>query len=396
MSTPFDLLIFGQRKIAATAGSSLKQETLTKIRLRIVQQVYNDRRLVYRNRVETNRRNLVLSTIENAHKREQAVQRTQKENVLTDLKQEKYTIDSCLALLPSYEPIDLTEPKDAYRFGVRVQSAGPHVRSRAPEIHSASIRSNRENNQSRAKSAAAHPRSHTAPVHISYHDNIENDDEEMSTSISRITSSKISNGRLTSAISNADLLQHSLESPTDNPDIITSSISPPMHRITWPVRLKVFALQNEDETRQQFLNWLAEKRKNKRRESTKQYFDLELERKYQESIRRRKEIESFITPDIIEEHIINDPIFARRYRQLQLAIRAGKVPNYDPKDHELNIIMTKSKIERVRTALITAKQSQIKNFYQNQQRINNAILSKRIEIFLKHLAEFNEEHEQQI
>ncbi|CAF0875206.1 unnamed protein product [Rotaria sp. Silwood1] len=396
MSAPFDLLILSQQKIAAAAGPSPSRETLNKVRLRIIQQVFNERRLVCRNRVETNRRNLVLSTIEHAHQREQATQRTQKENILTELKQEKYVIDSCLALLPSYEPIDLTKPKDFYRFGVRVQSAAPHVRSRVPEIHSNSIRSNRENNQTRAKSALIAPRSHTAPIQTVDHEDIESDDETISTSTSRITSSKSSHDRITSAISSIDIPQHLSELPTNNSDIIPPSIPSSIHRITWPVRLKVFALQSEDEARQQFLNWLAEKRKTKRKESIKQYYDLELQRKYQESIRRRKEIESFVTPDIIEEHIRNDPIFAKRYRQLQLAIRTGKVPNYDPKDHDTNIIMTKSKIDRVRTALITAKKSRIKDFYRNQQLINDAILSERVENFLKNLTEFNQQQEQQI
>ncbi|CAF2503868.1 unnamed protein product [Rotaria sp. Silwood2] len=395
MSAPFDLLIFGQRKINAAAGSSPSQETLTKVRLRIIQQVFNERRLVCRNRVEANRRNLILSTIENAHKREQATQRAQKENILTELKQEKYVIDSSLALSPSYEPVDLSTPKDLYRFGTRLQSAGPHVRSRAPEIHSDLTRSNRENNQSRAKSASVLPRSHTAPLQTVHHEDIESDDEAISTSVSCITSNKSSHSRATPAVSSTNIPQHSPELPTNNPDTITPSVQSTMHRITWPIRLKVFALQNEDEARQQFLNWLAEKRKTKK-ESIKKQFDLELQQQYQESIRRRKELEAFVTPDIIEEHIINDSVFAKRYRQLQLAVRTGKVPNYDPKDRDINIIMTKSKIERVRTALITAKQSRIKNFYRNQQIINDAILSERVETFLKRLAEFNQEQVQEI
>ena len=104
----------------SAAGSSPTQQTLTKVRLRIVQQVYNNRRVVYRNRVETNRRNLLLSTIERAHNREEAIQRVQKHNVLADLKQKDAVVDSSFAFTQSYEPIDLTEPKDLYRFGVRV------------------------------------------------------------------------------------------------------------------------------------------------------------------------------------------------------------------------------------------------------------------------------------
>jgi hypothetical protein len=57
--------------------------------------------------------------------------------------------------------------------------------------------------------------------------------------------------------------------------------------------------------------------------------------------------------------------------------------------------MTKSKIERARSALITAKQSQIKTYYRNQQNINDTNLSKRIESFLKRLAKLKEEQEHQ-
>jgi hypothetical protein len=121
MTTPtFDLLLFGRQKLAAAAGSNPSQKTLTKVRLRIVHQVFNNRRVVYRNRVAANRQNLLLSTIENAHHREQATQRIQKHHVLAGLKGTNLLVDSCLTLLPSYQPIDITEPKDLYRFGVRV------------------------------------------------------------------------------------------------------------------------------------------------------------------------------------------------------------------------------------------------------------------------------------
>ena len=44
--------------------------------------------------------------------------------------------------------------------------------------------------------------------------------------------------------------------------------------------------------------------------------------------------------------------------------------------------------------LITAKQSKIKNFYRDQQRINDAILSKRIDTFLKRLAKLKEQEQE--
>jgi hypothetical protein len=117
---------------------------------------------------------------------------------------------------------------------------------------------------------------------------------------------------------------------------------------------------------------------------------LILKKKYRESIRRRKEIESFVTPEIIEEHQSNDPVFAKRYRQLKLAIRAGKTPTYDSNDREIHVTTNKSKIERTRTALITAKQNKIKSFYQNQQKINDDKLSKRVDSFLKPLTTFKQ------
>ena len=160
--------------------------------------------------------------------------------------------------------------------------------------------------------------------------------------------------------------------------------------------MKVFAVQDEEEARRQFLAWRTEQLKVKARRSSKQFLDLELERQYQESIRRRKEIEAFVTPDLIEEHRKNDPVFAKRYRQLKTAVRAGGTPNYDPSDHDIVITMNKSKIERARTALVTAKQSKLKNFYRNQQMINDANLSKRIDTFLNRLAKLKEEQEQYV
>jgi len=50
MATPsFDLLLVGRGRIASVAGTAPTQQTLTKARLRIVQQVFNNRRVVYRN-----------------------------------------------------------------------------------------------------------------------------------------------------------------------------------------------------------------------------------------------------------------------------------------------------------------------------------------------------------
>jgi len=283
-----------------------------------------------------------------------------------------------------------------------VQSAVAHVRSRTPGNRSNLARSTDASIQSRAKSASTIFRPFTAPLQTfsqeyTSHEETESDDEILPISDSCVASAKCSNDpRPISAVSSSIHSQHSHDLSLDNPDITTSSIPRAGPRITWPIKIKVFALQDEDETRQQLLTWRADQRKTKSRRLSKQFFDLQLENKYKESIRRRKEIETFITPELIEEHQFNDPIFAKRYRQLKLAVRGGKIPKYDPNDQEIHITMNKSKIERTRTALITAKQTKIKNFYQNQQKINDENLSKRIDTFLKHLASLKQEQEEEI
>lgn len=285
--------------------------------------------------------------------------------------------------------------RDDHCYFIQIQSAAPNTRSRAPGIRSDLARPDRDNAQSRAKSASSVSRPFTAPLQTFYQDDTESDDETIPISVSRITSGKRSNDYPTSAVSSSVFSQNSLDLNLTKTDNITPSVPSASHRITWPVSLKVFALQDEDEARQQFLAWRAEQRKTRPRHQSKQYLDIELERKYQESIRRRIQIESFVTPDLVEEHSINDPVFAKRYRQLQLAVRAGKVPIYDPADREINIIMNKKKMERARTALMTATQSKIKNFYRDQQKINDTILSKRIDTFLKRLSKLKQEQEQE-
>ncbi len=233
-------------------------------------------------------------------------------------------------------------------------------------------------------------------LYIDHEDTESEDDEGIPISDSRVISDKHSNDRLTSGVPNSIVSHQSSDLPFDNPNLTASNgslSSPSNHRITWPVKIKVFALQDEDEHRQQFLAWRADQRKTKQRHSSKQFYDLDLEKKYRESIRRRKEIDSFVTPEIIEEHQLNDPVFAKRYRQLKLAIRAGKTPIYDPNDGEIRVTMNKAKDKRIRTALITAKQTRMKNFYENQQKINDAKLSKRVDSFLKRLSIFKQEQE---
>jgi hypothetical protein len=267
-------------------------------------------------------------------------------------------------------------------------------------------RPTRENLSPHVKSASKTHRPLTAPLQTlsgeSYidHEDAESDDDDevVPISDSRLTLAKQqSTDRLTSGTSNSSLSRQSSDLPFDNLNLITSNIqSPPSnYRITWPVQIKVFALQDENEQRQQLLAWRANLRKTEPRRSSKQFLDRDLEKKYRESIRRRREIESFVTPEIIEEHQLNDPAFAKRYRQLKLAIRVGKTPIYDPNDREIHVTANKSKIERTRTALITAKQNKTKNFYQNQQKINDAKLSKRVDGFLKRLATFKQHAEKE-
>ncbi len=282
---------------------------------------------------------------------------------------------------------------------IQVQSATGHYPSRLPGIHSSYSRTNGDRSQSRAKSVSTLSRPYTAPLQTLYeqqNDN-ESDDEVIPISISRLTSGKQSVDRSSSVISSSVLSQHPVDLNVNNDDpTSTSIISSASHRITWPIKLKVFALQDEDESRKQYLAWRAEQRKSKLRRSSKTFFDIELEKKYQQSIRRREEIDAFLTPELIEEHKIDDPIFAKRYRQLKLAVRSGKLPTYDPSDCEININMSKSRIERARSALITAKQSKIKSYYRNQQNLNDTNLSKRINVFLERVKKLKEEHEDQV
>lgn len=262
-----------------------------------------------------------------------------------------------------------------------MQSAALEVRSRAP----GGIHSTHGNTTLRAKSTSGLSRPVTAPLPTLFSDEFlidredaeHDDDEVIPLCPSRLTSAtQHSNGRVKSAVSSAVVSRPSSS-----------------HRITWPVTLKVFALQDEDESRQQFLAWSADQRKTKSRRSSKQRYDLELEQKYHQSVRRRREIESFVTPEIIEEHRLNDPVFAKRFRQLKLAIRAGKSPTYDINDRQIHLTTNKSRIERTRVALLTAKQTQMRDYYRNQQKVNDTKLSKRVDTFLKRIAKFKQEQE---
>ena len=260
-----------------------------------------------------------------------------------------------------------------------MQSAIPQVRSRA-------VATDGNDASSRAKSHSTHSRPITAPAQTFFTDDFLIDQNEIEAKHDDddviIPAKRPSTGRIRSSLPRQS-----------SSGLLFDQLQPSNHRITWPVKIKIFDLQDEDEARQQYLAWTADQRRMRsKRSSSKQQVDFELEQTYHQSIRRRKEIESFITPEIIDEHRRNDPIFAKRYRQLQLAIRTGKCPVYDSNDREIHLLpVNKSRVERTRTALIAAKQSQMKDFYRNQQRINDAKLSERVEHFLERLAQFQRE-----
>ena len=171
------------------------------------------------------------------------------------------------------------------------------------------------------------------------------------------------------------------------------------HRITWPVTLKVFALPDEDEARQELLAWRAEQRQTLAQSASNDILDpkedLALQKQYEKSLRKQQEIDAFITEDLIHEHQINDPIFAKRYRQLQIAVRTGKVPNYDPHDRDLNTRITKSSIQRTQSALMSAQAAHTKYLRERQKFIQNAQLSQRISMFLQRFDQFRENQRQE-
>ena len=245
---------------------------------------------------------------------------------------------------------------------------------------------------SRAKSASTLSRPYTAPLQPFYdfandHDDSDSDDEALPISISRSTSAKRPMSVIsTQTTSNSPLTttnnetQNQEKSPTTNVGF----------RITWPVTLKVFSLQDENEFRQEYLAWRAEKRKLKSRPVQPTFIDADLEEKYQQSIRRRQEIEAYLTPELIRQYKSNDPIFAKRHRQLKLAFRSRKVPTYDPHDLYIHGKLSKSNIERAKSALATSQQRKIQNFYRTQQNENDLQLSKRITEFLSKLEKMKE------
>jgi hypothetical protein len=144
----FDLLLCSRRQLAAAAGPSATHADLTKVRLRIVHKVFNERRVFYKNRIESHRCRSLVSSIERSHRREQAAQRSQTHQFLNERKRggsgggtSGY---SSRASSPSRHTV-LSRPEDLYRFGVRVRPRCSSVRRRSIGASRSSLtrRSNR-------------------------------------------------------------------------------------------------------------------------------------------------------------------------------------------------------------------------------------------------------------
>ncbi|CAF1091601.1 unnamed protein product [Didymodactylos carnosus] len=365
----FDFMLFGRK----TLGSSNP-----KVKIRILEKVFNERKTVYKNRVELNKCKCLLNSLNTEYEQHVAHETAKEQEFMKELRKEKSE---------QIEHFDFSE-KDFYRFGVRLNLSSPRRnRQRPVGINSGFARPNRVH----SAGSGLLNRPSTAPIKI-YHGELSDDDTSDDEIIPIHIQSTTPNSRLTSAMrsTTTELSNYPPSISQQDYEDNKSSAAYSSTRISWPVKLRVFALQDEDEARKQWLAWKAEQRKAKRR-SSKQFLDVELERQYRESIRRRQEIEAFLTPEIIENAKLHDPIFAKRYRQLKLAVKAGKLPAYDRNDTEINVTMTKSKIERARTALISAKQSKIKSIYRNQQIINDKNLSRRIDYFLTSLENLKKE-----
>lgn len=287
------------------------------------------------------------------------------------------------------------------RFFLFIQVQSATVQTRKAQSSFSGYNDHRST--SRAKSASTLSRPYTAPLQPFYdfvndQDETDSDDEALPLTFSRATSAKALNTRPTSVVSTSTTI-HSIQqqtaaaptpttqnepSNTENPTNLTT-------RVNWSVKMRVFSLPDEDQFRKEVLAWKAEQRKQRARPVQQAFVDVELERKYQESIRRRQEIEAVITPELVQQYKNNDPVFAKRYRQLKLAFRSGKVPNYDPHDLLINGKLSKTNVERAKSALVTSHQKKIQNFYRTQQNQTDIQLSKRIESFLEKLAKMKED-----
>lgn len=115
--TRFDFMFIGNDRRSATVhNSSLSyQANMTKIRSRLVEQVFNNRKYYYRNRVEINRCSSALISIKEKHRRERLKQIAEKQKVIEEL--QKIPI----VQYPSASKAKLVKSRDSFRFGVRVK-----------------------------------------------------------------------------------------------------------------------------------------------------------------------------------------------------------------------------------------------------------------------------------
>lgn len=95
------------------------------------------------------------------------------------------------------------------------------------------------------------------------------------------------------------------------------------------VRMKTFSLENEAEFNEKYANWMAEKKKNAMKISSKSNNDRYNDDIQQRNMEKTHETTSNLPKDLIEEHMKTDQIFAEHYRQFLISKRLGHVPNFD-------------------------------------------------------------------
>ncbi|UJR38364.1 hypothetical protein I4U23_031034 [Adineta vaga] len=237
---PFDFLLCNSRK---NIVPSVDQRSL-KVRSRSADQIYQDRRMIYRNQVETNRRDLFVSLMEKELHQKQTTQRIRTLRFLNNLHRKHPLANDFLPQILSSDPIDLLDQIDIYSFHIRKNHSNESPLKQAISKHSSEI------------------------------------------------TQKISNE-------------------------------------------KTEALTSKDQQR------FTSRREN------------------------------------------DQSLFPRRYQQLQFARRTHQVTKYKPTTEEINNVIRRTKLERVRSAYQAVTQTKIKDLYQTQQQIKNAHLSTRIDRFLK-------------
>ena len=114
--TRFDLMVNGREKFNSTVySSSLSyQANVNKMRSRIVEQVFNNRKYFYRNRVEFYQYQSMVTSLEKSHRHQRRKQIDTRQKIAEDLKQIRSI------RYPSSLTTKLFKTKDFYRFGIRV------------------------------------------------------------------------------------------------------------------------------------------------------------------------------------------------------------------------------------------------------------------------------------